>query len=165
MILHVPVILFLHLLLMTCFHPLVAEKVKTFSQTFDATGKKFKKINILGAAENILDVPDYCSGAAAEYFCIPCGRCIGCRIDKARDWSVRIMCEASTCERSSWFLTLTYDNDHMDSFSLNKKHFQDFIKDLRNYLSYKFNYSVRYFGCGEYGDTSGRRTSFAYNFI
>lgn len=47
------------------------------------------------------------------------------------------------------FITLTYDDKHLPwDGSLNKKHFQDFMKRLR------FKYrptTIRYFHCGEYG--------------
>ena len=141
---------------MSCYHPLVAERLTTKSQFFDPTGKKHKKVHILGEAENIMNVGDL-NGEAVEYFTIPCGRCIGCRIDKARDWSVRIMCETKSSLLSSWFLTLTYDDLHMTDLSLNKQDFKDFIKDLRNYVYYRTGECIRYFGCGEYGDSSGRK--------
>lgn len=52
------------------------------------------------------------------------------------------------------FITLTYDDDNAPwDGSLNKKHFQDFMKRLR------FKYrpkTIRYFHCGEYGNKLGR---------
>ena len=48
------------------------------------------------------------------------------------------------------FITLTYDDDHLPwDKSLNKKHFQDFMKRLRFKERHK---KLRYFHCGEYGD-------------
>lgn len=139
---------------MTCFHPLLAERINPRSLRYDPK----HKIKIIPDSEVDIRLPQLESGHASEFFYVPCGRCIGCRIDKARDWSVRLMCESYTSS-SSWFLTLTYDDLHMDELSLNKKHFQQFIDDLRYLIRTKYNPDVRirYFGCGEYGDRSGRR--------
>lgn len=77
---------------------------------------------------------------------VPCGRCTGCRADKALMWSIRLYHESLFHRRNS-FLTLTYA-DAPDE--LNKKHLQDFFKRARHY--YKF----RYFACGEYGEQTRR---------
>ena len=61
---------------------------------------------------------------------LPCGRCVGCRLERSRQWAVRCMHEASMHMFNS-FVTLTYD-DHLPEYnSLNYKHFQDFMKRLR----------------------------------
>ena len=50
------------------------------------------------------------------------------------------------------FVTLTYSDKFVpDDYSLNYKHFQDFMKRLRKRLG-----SVRYYMCGEYGEDFGR---------
>lgn len=78
---------------------------------------------------------------------LPCGQCIGCRLRRARDWSVRIMHEAQTSERSC-FITLTYDDEHLPvDGSLQYRDFQLFMKRLRALTGVK----VRFFMCGEYG--------------
>lgn len=144
---------------MTCYHPLVAEKINKKSQWYQKVlAGKVKKVHILGKADDLMNYDVY-SGEASERFLVPCGKCIGCRIDKARDWAVRICCEAQTSPNASWFITLTYDDDHLSDLSLNKKDFQNFIKDVRNYLYYRYGSTIRYFGCGEYGDSSGRSIS------
>lgn len=54
----------------------------------------------------------------------------------------------------SMFLTLTYDPKHLpENGSLNKKHFQDFMKRYRWWAGHK---KIRYFHCGEYGETTAR---------
>lgn len=79
---------------------------------------------------------------------LPCGQCIGCRLEKSRQWAVRMMHEAQM-HKSNSFITLTYNDDHLpESGSLDKKHFQDFMKRLRKHYPQK----IRYFHCGEYGD-------------
>lgn len=78
---------------------------------------------------------------------LPCGRCIGCRIEYSRQWAVRGIHEAQMHERNC-FLTLTYDPKHLPSnLSLDKSHYQLFLKRLRR-AGYKFNYMF----AGEYGD-------------
>lgn len=151
---------------MTCFHPLLAEKIHP---TRRRQWNKGKAIKIHASNEGVsgydIAIPQLETSHLSEFFYVPCGRCIGCRIDKARDWAVRIMCESYTSQ-SSWFLTLTYDNEHMDSLSLVKSDLQDFIKKVRDKVrSYNSNIKVRYFGCGEYGDRSGRRTSLSFNYV
>lgn len=84
---------------------------------------------------------------------VPCGRCIGCRLEKSRQWAVRIMHEASLHDENS-FLTLTYDDDHVPSdFSLDVRDYQLFMKRLRKSIYPK---KVRFFHCGEYGEKFGR---------
>lgn len=83
---------------------------------------------------------------------VPCGQCINCRMNKARQWSIRVMHEAKKYRHNA-FVTLTYDDDHLPvDGSLVKKHLQDFFKRFR------FNHKkqVRYFACGEYGDRTFR---------
>lgn len=82
---------------------------------------------------------------------LPCGQCIGCRLEKSRQWAVRCVHEASLWPVNS-FVTLTYDDAHLPADgSLDKSEFQRFMKRLR-----KRRKRVRYFHCGEYGDVNGR---------
>lgn len=79
---------------------------------------------------------------------IPCKRCIGCRMDRAAEWSVRIAHEASLYDESS-FLTLTYDPLSIPEHgSLQVRDLQLFLKRLRKSIQPK---KVRFFACGEYG--------------
>ena len=43
---------------------------------------------------------------------IPCGKCDECKLDYAREWSVRCQCEASLWN-DNYFVTLTYDDEHL----------------------------------------------------
>jgi len=84
---------------------------------------------------------------------LPCNRCTGCRIDKARDWAVRCKHE-SQMHKANAFITLTYNDEHLpETYSADKRPFQLFMKKLRKALEPK---TVRFFGCGEYGDQNGR---------
>lgn len=82
---------------------------------------------------------------------VPCGRCIGCRLERSRQWAVRMMHEASLHE-DNCFLTLTYDEEHLPyDGSLDKRAFPLFMGRLR-----KSGRKARYFHCGEYGEENGR---------
>lgn len=83
---------------------------------------------------------------------LPCGQCIGCRLERSRRWAVRLMHESQFHACSS-FLTLTYDDDHLPSDgSLRVEDFQLFMKRLRR----GSGTPLRFFHCGEYGETTGR---------
>lgn len=94
---------------------------------------------------------------------MPCGKCIGCQMQKAREWAVRIMHEASLHEENS-FVTLTYSDENLPEHgSLRLKDFQLFMKRLRKARELKdpktgktIHPTLRYFHCGEYGGTTGR---------
>lgn len=82
-----------------------------------------------------------------------CGQCLPCRINKAREWTHRMLLEQTVHEESS-FVTLTYDNDHLpDPPDVSKSHVQLFLKKLRRRL---YGKRIRYFAVGEYGEKSWR---------
>lgn len=96
---------------------------------------------------------------------IPCGRCVECRLNQSRQWADRCMYEASYYKPSEcWFLTLTYDDDHImdigsDLFSgtLLKSDLQLFFKNLRRQIEYhELSDGVRFYACGEYGSKTLR---------
>lgn len=93
---------------------------------------------------------------------IPCGKCIGCRIDYSRDWADRMTYHSFGKENSSYFITLTYDDDHLskldhspiyDIYSLSKDDMTDFIKSLRNHFR---SSELDFYYSSEYGDSSFR---------
>lgn len=86
---------------------------------------------------------------------VPCNYCLGCRIDRAKEWTYRCLAE-SKYHKFCYFVTLTY----LDAFlpfirghgvCLSKRDLTLFLKALRN-TGLKF----RYFACGEYGSSSNR---------
>ena len=80
---------------------------------------------------------------------LPCGRCVGCRMEKVRDWSTRIAHEASMHDENI-FVTLTYSDQFIpDNYSLNVRDYQLFMKRLRKKLN---PLKLRYYACGEYGE-------------
>jgi len=82
---------------------------------------------------------------------VPCGQCIGCRLERSRQWAVRCIHEAVLHEDTS-FITLTYRDEALPRFgSLLMDDWQKFFKRLRKRCG-----KVRFFGCGEYGEKFGR---------
>lgn len=88
---------------------------------------------------------------------LPCGQCIGCRLERSRQWAVRLMKEAKLHDRSS-FLTLTYDDAHLPRLpngtpTLVLEDVQNFLKRTRAHFE---PHRLRFFQCGEYGETTLR---------
>lgn len=82
----------------------------------------------------------------------PCGKCLACRISRAKEWSIRLMHESHDHEKSI-FLTLTYHDDQLpNNLQISKRELQLFIKRLREHHPEK----IKYYACGEYGDTTNR---------
>ena len=87
---------------------------------------------------------------------LPCGRCLGCRLETSRRWAVRLMHE-NKMHKQSCFLTLTYDNEHLPVVgTLVPRHLQLFHKRLHNRLLDQRGNGIRYYGAGEYGDLNKR---------
>ena len=63
-------------------------------------------------------------------FQLPCGKCPSCRLIQAREKSIRCVHEASLYKKNS-FITLTYDDKHLESERLIYAHAQKFIRDIR----------------------------------
>lgn len=84
---------------------------------------------------------------------VPCGRCIGCRVTRSREWAIRCVHEASLYDQNC-FITLTYDDQHLPyDRSLKIEDFQKFMKRLRQRHKGRM---IRFFHSGEYGDNLGR---------
>lgn len=92
---------------------------------------------------------------------VPCGHCVGCRLDYSRQWAERCMHEAEQYE-NNYFLTLTYDADHLPMNeqglpTLLNDEISSFMKRLRKIYADKYDFQgIRFFGASEYG-TSGER--------
>lgn len=106
----------------------------------------------------------YAKKIIKEYIELPCGRCIGCRLAYSRMWADRCVAEA-TLHDSNYFVTLTYDNNHLPlneyvdkdgvyqkSMTLQKRDVQLFMKRLRKAHDEK----IRFFAAGEYGTQTAR---------
>lgn len=97
---------------------------------------------------------------------VPCGKCLGCTLDYSRSWADRC-CLEMLYHDESWFLTLTYDDEHLPRTysadwdtgeiiapvaTLVKRDFQLFVKRLRK----AYGDGIRYFAAGEYGSKTLR---------
>lgn len=83
---------------------------------------------------------------------LPCGGCVGCRTERARQWSVRMMHERAE-HKFNAFVTLTYEDKNVPpGGTLVKRDLQLFFKRLRK----SKHAGIRYFACGEYGDLNLR---------
>ena len=122
---------------MACFHPIAA---RLYTNPY--TGKR---------AVSFGQVPTGFSGCPFTPVQLPCGQCIGCRLERSRKWAMRCVMEASMHDRNC-FITLTYDDRHLPQTGERwKKDFVDFMKRLRKKVG-----KVRFFHCGEYGELNKR---------
>lgn len=81
---------------------------------------------------------------------LPCGQCVGCRLERSRQWAVRCMHESQMHDQSC-FVTLTYKGECPEE-GLRYRDFQLFMKRLRKQVGKK----IRFYMCGEYGEAKGR---------
>lgn len=126
---------------MPCYFPLTASRLK---------GSTGIPLHIYSKLTIPLSLPpNY------ELIKIPCGQCIGCKLEKSRQWAMRIMHESMIHGCQNSFLTLTYNNDAIqrdenNEMSLNKKDWQLFMKRLRFKTRCP---KLKFFMSGEYGET------------
>lgn len=132
-----------HLKTMTCYKPKPARE-EIFEKIDEKTGEiyKSKRFRFLSWAEIDEQTP-FKPGITM----IPCGKCEGCRIDKANEWATRCALESQNHAKKC-FLTLTYSNECLPKKrSLKKADLQKFWKRLRKQTGLK----IIYLCCGEYG--------------
>lgn len=165
---------------MACYHPLRAFDTGLLTDNFKP------KYKICGPNVDRIHVPfryvkngEVCKSSKqvwqdqwiTKWIPIPCGECIGCRIDYSRMWADRCVLEAQEWQHNA-FITLTYDPEHLPLLkqcvdvetgeilmwpSLVPDDLTKFIKDLRRYYEYNFNHTgIRFYACGEYGSEGGR---------
>lgn len=80
----------------------------------------------------------------------PCRKCFGCKKERARQWSIRCVHEASLHEKSS-FVTLTFNDAALKARghkSVSRRDVQLFIKRLRKFYS---DVKIRVYYASEYG--------------
>lgn len=133
---------------MACYHPNLAVDFGIDPETHKHR-IKFLPRRVDG------DLASFRSKYGDSLMLMPCGHCVGCAQDYAREWQCRIMCEAEYYEKAC-FLTLTYSSKP-PRVPL-RDHLRQFIRDIRDYLrnnhlSYK---NLKFFGSGELGETTHR---------
>lgn len=151
---------------MSCYHPL---KLFTVGTHKSKTGKLVNTNIVKPYDTEYLELKD--GKKLYDYIEIPCGKCIGCRLEYSRQWANRCLLEMQDHEQS-YFVTLTYDDEHVPmvapfsridtgetditSYTLRKRDFQLFMKRLRKAYGEKYDNRIRYFACGEYGPSTLR---------
>lgn len=90
----------------------------------------------------------------------PCGKCYDCKMNRVSGWAFRLEKEA---ERSSsaFFITLTYDNDHIPVtqnkfMTVQKEDIQKFFKRLRKQHDKTDRPAIKYYAAAEYGGETDR---------
>lgn len=160
------------MILIACYHPAFIQRSVRLSDGEVTT----KYLGGFDSLKNVVELRDvlnekysgfktldfiprtYYNGRYHDFIQIPCGKCIGCRMDYSRSWADRMTYHVFGKEDQSYFLTLTYDDVHLedlehsenyDLYALSYDDLAQFIKNLRN----KFRDSeIDFFASGEYGD-------------
>lgn len=158
---------------MTCYHPLIRAEHR-WKKEIAKDGHFYPKANIFSPnnynkIENLQDNEEY------TYTLIPCGKCIGCRLEYSRQWANRGYLEAKKWE-NNYFVTLTYNEENLPKLeeittsegitytdqgewkgTLVPKHLTAFIKKIRQEMKRKYNQdNIRFMACGEYGEEGER---------
>lgn len=124
---------------MPCYYPITGYRAKSSY----GSGKRGVVFN---RRDGFIDLP----------VTLACGQCVGCRLERSRQWAIRCVHEAQL-HQDNCFVTLTYDDEHLPyGGTLVKADFQKFMKRLRERVHEK----ISFFHCGEYGeplDEFGRR--------
>lgn len=139
---------------MPCYHPMFG--IRTGEKTVN--GKD--AIKIIGAVKP----QGYPPWMIVQ---IPCGKCIGCRLEYSRQWANRCILEMQYHDEA-WFVTFTYNDEHVPQtyssdqetgeallplMTLSKRDVQLALKRIRKRFE---NDRIRYFLAGEYGSTTFR---------
>lgn len=115
---------------MPCYHPMPAVRMSDGTVRFVSRSKR--------GAQDSLE--------------LACGQCVGCRLERSRQWAMRCLHEASLHENNA-FITLTYSDSNLPrGGSLDYSDFQNFMKRLRKRIGTK----VRFYCGGEYGEEQMR---------
>lgn len=94
-----------------------------------------------------------------DYIAFPCGQCYECKMRRVNSWAFRLQHEFNQAH-DAHFVTFTYNTDSVPinehgQLTLDKRHFQLFMKRLRKISNYP-GHKIKYFACGEYGDQTAR---------
>lgn len=148
---------------MPCYHPLTG---LWYGGITEAGKKKYKIIS------KDSPISSLAFRKPLEAIEVPCGKCIGCRLDYSRQWADRCMLEAKQYPKNhNWMITLTYDPENITMRpganretgelelvgTLVSEDLTKFMKDLRRFYKYHYNHeNIRFYACGEYGPQTYR---------
>lgn len=134
------------------------EKYKKLGWNIDKlTLKGYRIISRQSRDIEFQNLHEYHDGVIME---IPCGQCLECRLDYARDWATRCWCE-SRYYSDNYFITLTYDDDNVPvgkygNLTIKNDDLLEFIDKVRKHFRKLGHIGIRYFACSEYGDHTMR---------
>lgn len=147
---------------MSCYHPKLVEL--SYSKS-NREGKP--SYNYLGNP-NLDQLMYSVTDPDSVLIRVPCGHCLGCRLDYSRSWADRMMLELETSKKAI-FVTLTYNDDHVPKqyddadiligYTLDKRDCQLFMKNLRRDYDGKDGHpyaKIRFYLAGEYGPSTLR---------
>lgn len=121
---------------MVCYHPVSGYRSRS------ADPKTGRRSIVFNSHDGYVDLP----------VTFPCGQCIGCRLERSRQWAIRCYHEAQLHEENC-FITLTFADEHLpEDYSVDLRTWQLFLKRLRK----RHGRGIRFFHCGEYGEKFGR---------
>lgn len=157
---------------MPCFHPMKGFQIgltrngKPDYKRVPFTAQSVQRVNGTWRASSERWYERGADRIVTDYIVMPCGQCIGCRMDKSREWADRLVLELQYHD-SAYFVTFTYNNKHVprrwyadpetgeafESYSLEKRAIQLLMKRIRRTFP---NDNIRYYCCGEYGGKTFR---------
>ncbi len=109
--------------------------------------------NAEGKRTPIFHPPTLATAKLYNFWGTPCGKCLACQKSRATNTATQLYCELVSTKGSSFFLTFTYDDDHLPlDGSISYRHMKNLIQTIRRKLSD----TVRYLSQNEYGSAGGR---------
>lgn len=142
---------------MPCYHPMKA--IRKLGE------KTYRIMKNSGDHADWNSFIDYSTGEFYDQILLPCGRCVGCRMEHSKQWANRCVLESlDHPKETNWFLTLTIDDDHLKDYITERgfatvriDDISTFMKALRGRWSSQYHVDgIRFFGASEYGDKSMR---------
>ena len=158
---------------MSCFHPLIAfpgKRTESGKVQYIPLKRSSGEYEELQSKEWIKEKQKLGKQLGDKYYppiMLPCGKCIGCRLDKSKEWALRCMCELNSQKGIAMFITLTYNDtkvpvsyfpdpdtgEALPCYTLSLDDITRFWKRLRKAFPEK---KIRYFASGEYGSETWR---------
>lgn len=162
---------------MSCYHPLI--RIEDLYKTVKANdGHKYHPAQIIKIeSPNDLDIlKKYQGGMHYKATIIPCGKCIGCRLDYSKEWANRTYLESTLYPNKNWFITLTYSEEYLkfneeytdkrgitwvieenEHATLVPEDLKRFINTFRQIMLRNHGIKgIRFLACGEYGEQNYR---------
>lgn len=96
---------------MPCFSPMLAEPIFVSPET----GKVQYSFKMkLDNAAQLQEKKKLNDGKFYPVKALPCGKCVGCRLDYSKEWAIRCTLEMQDHNKDEcYFVTLTYDDEHV----------------------------------------------------